>query len=106
TTKPRLWPRKRARLVAGPAVDLSAFAGKPLTATNLRTATAAIMADVTNLLTGLRPGTPPAVPFDLDAARKSAVKPTEPTEPAAEAIEPTETAEPAEPGPGTETRPT
>ena len=106
TTKPRLWPRKRARLVAGPAVDLSAFEGKPLTATTLRAATAAIMADVTSLLTGLRPGTPPAVPFDMDAARKSAVKPAEP----AESVEPAEPLEPGggstAPGPETETRPT
>jgi 1-acyl-sn-glycerol-3-phosphate acyltransferase len=103
TTKPRLWPRKRARLVAGPPVDLSAFEGKPLTATTLRAATAAIMADVTTLLTGLRPGTPPAVPFDMEAARRSAVKP-------AEVAEPTEAAEPGDssavPGPETETRPT
>jgi 1-acyl-sn-glycerol-3-phosphate acyltransferase len=109
TTKPRLWPRKRARLVAGPPVDLSAFEGKPLTATNLRAATAAIMADVTSLLTGLRPGTPPAVPFDMDAARKSAVKPAKPTEPA-ETGETAETAETGDsstaPGPETETRPT
>ena len=106
TTKPRLWPRKRARLVAGPPVDLSAFEGKPLTATTLRAATAAIMADVTTLLTGLRPGTPPAVPFDLDAARKAAVKPAEPTE----APEPAGPAVPGDsstaPGAETETRPT
>jgi 1-acyl-sn-glycerol-3-phosphate acyltransferase len=100
TTKPRLWPRKRARLVAGPPVDLSAFEGKPLTATTLRAATAAIMADVTTLLTGLRPGTPPAVPFDLDAARKSAVKPAEPAEPTEMGDSSTA------PGPETETRPT
>ena len=108
SAKPRLWPRKRAQLVAGPPVDLSAFAGKPLTATNLRAATAAIMTDVTSLLTELRPGTPPAVPFDMDAARKAAIKPTETAKPA-EPVEPIEAAEPveaAEAGPETETRPT
>jgi 1-acyl-sn-glycerol-3-phosphate acyltransferase len=68
TTKPHLFPRKRARLVAGPPVDLSAFEGKPLTATTLREATAVIMADVTSLLAGLRNETPPAVPFDPAAA--------------------------------------
>jgi hypothetical protein len=52
-------------------VDLSAFEGKPLTATNLRDATAAIMADVTGLLAGLRQETPPAIPFDLDAVSKA-----------------------------------
>ncbi|HEY2521072.1 MAG TPA: lysophospholipid acyltransferase family protein [Streptosporangiaceae bacterium] len=71
STKPRLFPRKRARLAAGPPVDLSAFEGKPLTATNLRDATAAIMADVTGLLAGLRQETPPAIPFDLDAVSKA-----------------------------------
>ena len=86
TTKPRLWPRKRAQLVAGPPVDLSRWEGKPLTATTLREATAAIMADVTSLLTGLRPGTPPAVPFDMAKAGKQ-VKP-------AEAVEAPEAAEP------------
>jgi 1-acyl-sn-glycerol-3-phosphate acyltransferase len=105
TTKPRLWPRKRARLVAGPPVNLSAFEGKPLTATTLRAATAAIMADVTSLLTGLRPGTPPAVPFDMDAARKSAVKPAESAGPA-ESVEPAEPGGSTAPGPETETRPT
>ncbi len=90
TTKPRLWPRKRAQLVAGPPVDLSRWEGKPLTATTLREATAAIMADVTSLLTGLRPGTPPAVPFDMDKAGKQ-VK-------SAEAVEAPEAAEPGEAG--------
>src|ERR1700761_1464582 len=36
TPKPRLFPRKRPRLVAGPPAALSAFEGKPLTATTLR----------------------------------------------------------------------
>ncbi len=72
STKPRLFPRKTAGLVAGPPVDLSAFEGKPLTATTLREATAAIMADVTALLAGLRQETPPAVPFDLAAVSKAA----------------------------------
>jgi 1-acyl-sn-glycerol-3-phosphate acyltransferase len=71
STRPHLFPRKRARLVAGPPVDLSAFEGKPLTATTLREATAVIMADVTALLAGLRQETPPAVAFDPDASKKS-----------------------------------
>jgi hypothetical protein len=49
------------------------------------------MADVTTLLTGLRPGTPPAVPFDMDAARKAAVKPAKPDESSAAAGAETET---------------
>jgi 1-acyl-sn-glycerol-3-phosphate acyltransferase len=71
TSKPHLFPRRKVRLVAGPPVDLSAFAGKPLTATTLREATAVIMADVTALLAGLRQETPPAVAFDPDAAKKA-----------------------------------
>jgi 1-acyl-sn-glycerol-3-phosphate acyltransferase len=71
STKPRLFPRKRARLVAGPPVDLSAWEGKPLTATTLREATADIMADVTALVAELRQETPPAVPFDLAAVSKA-----------------------------------
>ncbi len=55
--------------MAGPPVDLSAFKGKPLTATTLREATAVIMADVTALLAGLRQETPPAVAFDPDAKK-------------------------------------
>ena len=109
TSKPRLFPRKRAQLVAGPPVDLSAFEGKPLTATTLREATAVIMADVTTLLAGLRGETPPAVPYDMTKASKAAVSLAE--EPAASAAEPAESAtESAEistdAGAETETRPT
>jgi 1-acyl-sn-glycerol-3-phosphate acyltransferase len=71
TSRPHVFPRRKVRLVAGPPVDLSAFAGKPLTATTLREATAVIMADVTALLAGLRQETLPAVVFDPDAAKKS-----------------------------------
>ena len=52
-------------------MDLSAFEGKPMTATTLREATAVIMADVTGLLAGLRQETPPAVPFDPAAGSRS-----------------------------------
>ena len=109
SSKPRLYPRKRARLVAGPPVDLSAWEGKPLTATTLREATAAIMADVTALLAELRRETPPAVPYDMTKASKAAVSLAE--EPAASAAEPAEPAtESAEistdAGAETETRPT
>jgi 1-acyl-sn-glycerol-3-phosphate acyltransferase len=71
STRPHVFPRRTVRLVAGPAVDLSAFEGKPLTATTLREATAVIMADVTALLAGLRQETPPAIPFDPDESKKS-----------------------------------
>jgi 1-acyl-sn-glycerol-3-phosphate acyltransferase len=64
TSKPRLFPRKTVRMVAGPPVDLSAYAGQRLSASTLRAATADIMADITSLLAKLRQETPPAVPYD------------------------------------------
>jgi hypothetical protein len=60
----KLFPRKTVRTVAGPPVDLSKWAGGRLTATALREATAAIMAEVTVLVAGLRGEEPPAVPYD------------------------------------------
>jgi len=62
--KLHLWPRKTVRMVAGPPVDLSAYAGQRLSASTLRAATADIMADITKLVAELRQETPPAVPFD------------------------------------------
>lgn len=70
--RPHLVPRHEVKMLAGPPVDLSAFAGKPLTRDVLRDATATIMADITALLARLRDGTPPAEPFDLAAARRAA----------------------------------
>ena len=70
--KPKLFPRKRVQVVAGPPVDLSAFKDQPLTAQTLRGATEAIMADVTRLLAGLRGEEPPAVPYDPRAHRAAA----------------------------------
>jgi 1-acyl-sn-glycerol-3-phosphate acyltransferase len=68
TSKPHLFPRKTVRMVAGPPVDLSAYAGQRLGASTLRAATADIMADITKLLAGIRGETPPAVPYDPAAA--------------------------------------
>lgn len=68
--KLHVFPRKLVRMVAGPPVDLSAYDGKPLTATNLAAATADIMADITELLTTIRDGKPPAEPYDMKKARK------------------------------------
>jgi 1-acyl-sn-glycerol-3-phosphate acyltransferase len=65
--KPKLWPRKIVRMVAGPPVDLSAYQGKRLGASTLQAATVDIMADITALLAKIRQETPPAVPWDLDA---------------------------------------
>ena len=70
--RPRLFPRKTVKIAAGPPVDLSAFAGQPLTADTLRRATDVIMADITGLLAGLRGEQPPAAPYDPRAARRKA----------------------------------
>jgi 1-acyl-sn-glycerol-3-phosphate acyltransferase len=65
--KPKLFPRKTVRMVAGPPVDLSAYADQRLGASTLRAATADIMADITALLAGIRQETPPAIPWDPEA---------------------------------------
>jgi 1-acyl-sn-glycerol-3-phosphate acyltransferase len=62
--KPRLFPRKTVRTVAGRPVDLSQWAGQQKSAKALRTATETIMAEVTALVGQLRDQTPPAVPYD------------------------------------------
>jgi 1-acyl-sn-glycerol-3-phosphate acyltransferase len=70
--KPHLRPRHTVRMLAGPAVDLSAYADQPLTRDVLRAATATIMADVTGLLAQLRGETPPATPYDPATTRRAA----------------------------------
>lgn len=65
--RPRLLPRHRFQVVAGPPVDLSAFVGKPLTAELLRAATDTIMWRVTKQLADLRGETPPDRFFDMKA---------------------------------------
>jgi hypothetical protein len=60
-------------MVAGPPVDLSAYAGQRLGASTLRAATADIMADITVLLAKIRQETPPAAPWDLDAGDRVAL---------------------------------
>jgi 1-acyl-sn-glycerol-3-phosphate acyltransferase len=76
----KLFPRKTVRTVAGPPVDLSKWEGGRLTGTALREATAAIMADVTGLVAGLRGEEPPAVPYDpaTSAATRLATSPAQP----------------------------
>ncbi|MBV9444918.1 MAG: 1-acyl-sn-glycerol-3-phosphate acyltransferase [Streptosporangiaceae bacterium] len=64
--------RKTVRTVVGPAVDLSPWAGRPMTASNLRDATAAIMRAVTRLAGDLRGEQPPALPYDPAAAKPAA----------------------------------
>ena len=70
--KPHLVPRRTVHVLAGPAVDLSAFTGQPLTSQTLRAATADIMADITRLLGELRGAVPPAEPYHPAIARRQA----------------------------------
>ncbi|HEY4700424.1 MAG TPA: lysophospholipid acyltransferase family protein, partial [Streptosporangiaceae bacterium] len=67
---PRVFPRKTVRVLAGPPVDLSEFAGQPLTSQVLRAATDKIMADVAGLLGQLRGVQPPAAPYHPAVARR------------------------------------
>lgn len=62
--RPRLVPRRRVTLLAGPPVDLSAWLGGPRTRTALDGATAAIMADITALVAQVRGEAAPAEPYD------------------------------------------
>ena len=68
--KPRVIPRRTVRLLAGPPVDLSEFAGLPLDTGTLRAATDKIMADVAGLVGKLRGEDPPAVPYHPAIARR------------------------------------
>ncbi|NMH92940.1 1-acyl-sn-glycerol-3-phosphate acyltransferase [Pseudonocardia bannensis] len=80
--RPRLWPRRRVTMIAGPPVDLSEFVGKPRTRTNLDGATTKIMAAVTGLVAEVRGEVPPAQPYDPGAVRPV---PSGPPAPMAEA---------------------
>jgi 1-acyl-sn-glycerol-3-phosphate acyltransferase len=70
--KPHVLPRRTVHILAGPPVDLSAFADQPLTSQTLRAATAVIMADITGLLGELRGAEPPAEPYHPAIARRKA----------------------------------
>jgi len=72
TKKLSVIPRHMVKMLAGPAVDLSAYEGEPLSRDVLRAAATAVMADITGLLARLRGETPPAVPYDPAAARRAA----------------------------------
>ncbi|MEJ8279139.1 lysophospholipid acyltransferase family protein [Pseudonocardia spirodelae] len=80
--KPQPFPRKRVTVALGPPVDLSEFAGKPLTKTTLDAATAKIMDAVTTLLEELRDETRPVQPYDPEALARPET-PADPTERAA-----------------------
>jgi 1-acyl-sn-glycerol-3-phosphate acyltransferase len=70
--RPHVLPRRTVHILAGPPVDLSAFAGQPLNSQTLRAATAVIMADITRLLGELRGAEPPAEPYHPAIARRKA----------------------------------
>jgi 1-acyl-sn-glycerol-3-phosphate acyltransferase len=65
---PRPFPRKRVQVLAGEPVDLSEYAGQPMTVEVLREVTDLIMARITDLLVELRGGHPPDVAFDPKVA--------------------------------------
>ncbi len=72
TKKLHMMPRHTVQMLAGPPVDLSAYAGQPLSRDVLRAAAGTIMADITGLLAKLRGEAPPASPYDPAAARRAA----------------------------------
>ncbi|WP_445396352.1 lysophospholipid acyltransferase family protein [Streptomyces sp. LE64] len=63
-TRPRPWPRKTHRVLAGPPVDLSRFYGEEQTPELLKEVTEVIMAAVTAQLEVLRGEKAPATPYD------------------------------------------
>ena len=67
---PKLLPRKTVRIVAGPPVDLSEFAGQPLSNQLLRVATDKIMTAVAALVGDLRGLTPPSEFYHPAVARR------------------------------------
>ncbi|TDD91389.1 1-acyl-sn-glycerol-3-phosphate acyltransferase [Actinomadura darangshiensis] len=75
-------PRKTMRVMAGPPVDLSAYAGRPLDRDTLRAATDDIMAAITGLLGELRGQEPPAERYDhhkvLEERRAAVADPARP----------------------------
>jgi 1-acyl-sn-glycerol-3-phosphate acyltransferase len=98
--KPKLFPRKTVRMVAGPPVDLSAYAGQRLGASTLRAATADIMADITALLAKIRQETPPAAPWDLEAGGRVPLDQTKDRPAPLPAASPGTETQVGEPGPG------
>ncbi|MBW8486086.1 lysophospholipid acyltransferase family protein [Actinomadura parmotrematis] len=64
------FPRKTMKVAAGPPVDLSKYAGEPLTKDILHAATEDIMEQIALLLGGLREAEPPAVRYDHHKVRE------------------------------------
>jgi 1-acyl-sn-glycerol-3-phosphate acyltransferase len=85
--KPKFFPRKTMRVMAGKPVHLSDIVGKEITNESLRAGTEYIMDSITGMLAELRGEEPPAVRFDPDARPKPA-----PAEPAPATAAPAESA--------------
>jgi 1-acyl-sn-glycerol-3-phosphate acyltransferase len=96
---PRVLPRKTVQVLAGPPVDLSEFAGQPLTSAVLRAATDKIMADVAGLLGQLRGETPPDKPFHPAVARRKFREDLRTLQQAADQPSPADPADSVEPVP-------
>ncbi|MGN6474766.1 MAG: lysophospholipid acyltransferase family protein [Mycobacteriales bacterium] len=64
TKLPKPFPRKRIQIITGDPIDLSKYAGRPIDAELLHEVTEVVMEHITDLLVGLRGGTPPAITFD------------------------------------------
>ncbi|MBO0803362.1 MAG: 1-acyl-sn-glycerol-3-phosphate acyltransferase [Nocardiopsaceae bacterium] len=64
-TKPKLFPRKTVRTIAGPPIDLSEWAGQAHSAKSLHAATEKIMTEITALVGQLRGETPPVTRYDM-----------------------------------------
>ncbi len=63
--KPDIFPRKTMHMRAGPPVDLSDLAGRPIDAPLLREVTERLMTAITSLLEEIRGEQAPATRFDL-----------------------------------------
>jgi 1-acyl-sn-glycerol-3-phosphate acyltransferase len=73
TSKLRLFPRSRVRILFGPPVDLSAYHGRPLDAVTLAAATNEVMEAITALLAELRGEPAPPERWDPAAHGQSEI---------------------------------
>jgi 1-acyl-sn-glycerol-3-phosphate acyltransferase len=69
--RPKLFPRRTMRVLAGQPVDLTPYLGRPLTADLLHAATEAIMRRVADHLAELRGGPAPVEFYDMKAAAQA-----------------------------------
>jgi 1-acyl-sn-glycerol-3-phosphate acyltransferase len=86
STKPKFFPRKTLKVVAGPPIDLSPWAERTRDRAAEQEVTDLIMDEITKLLEGLRGETAPAVRFVPPAKEEApAVAPAQPAEEASAA---------------------